>query len=57
MTEKNLKIGDLSRKTGTKVITIRYYEKIGLLAEPARGPGNYRSYDAAALSRLRFIRR
>ena len=57
MTEKNLKIGDLSRKTGTKVVTIRYYEKIGLLAEPDRGPGNYRSYDAAALSRLRFIRR
>ncbi|WP_417809501.1 MerR family DNA-binding transcriptional regulator, partial [Thioclava sp.] len=27
----DLKIGDLSRATGTKVVTIRYYEKIGLL--------------------------
>src|SRR3546814_10536903 len=31
-----LTIGDLSRRTGTKVQTIRYYEQIGLLPEPAR---------------------
>ncbi len=53
----DLKIGDLARTTGTKVVTIRYYEKIGLLAAPLRSAGNYRSYDAAALARLRFIRR
>lgn len=53
----NLKIGDLARATGTKVVTIRYYEKIGLLGAPDRSAGNYRSYDAAALARLRFIRR
>ena len=52
-----LKIGDLARNTGTKVVTIRYYEKIGLLPPPERGAGNSRSYDAAALQRLRFIRR
>ena len=52
-----MKIGDLARATGTKVVTIRYYEKIGLLAAPDRSGGNYRSYDAAALDRLRFIRR
>ena len=57
MSRKNLKIGDLARATGTKVVTIRYYEKIDLLPPPSRDAGNYRSYDAAALDRLRFIRR
>lgn len=50
-------IGDLSRATQTKVETIRYYERIGLLAAPARTEGNYRAYDDEALNRLSFIRR
>ena len=57
MKQGTLQIGDLARNTGTKVVTIRYYEKIGLLPPPERSAGNYRSYDAAALQRLRFIRR
>ncbi|MEW5424999.1 helix-turn-helix domain-containing protein [Amorphus sp. 3PC139-8] len=52
-----MKIGDLARATGTKVVTIRYYEKIGLLAAPNRSKANYRAYDESALDRLRFIRR
>ncbi|MBO6686813.1 MAG: MerR family DNA-binding transcriptional regulator, partial [Parvibaculum sp.] len=40
-------IGGLARATGTKVVTIRYYEKIGLLPEPPRTSGNYRTYDAS----------
>lgn len=35
---------------------MRYYEKEGLLAEPARTSANYRSYGAAHVERLRFIR-
>lgn len=58
MKHGDLKIGDLARDTGTKVVTIRYYEKVGLLPPPGRSEGsNYRRYDAAALQRLRFIRR
>jgi Cu(I)-responsive transcriptional regulator len=53
-----LTIGDLGRATGTKVETIRYYEKAGLLPQPARTTsGNYRAYTAAQLGRLSFIRR
>jgi len=52
-----LKIGELARATGTKVVTIRYYEKVGLLPPPERSAGNYRAYDKTALDRLRFIRR
>ncbi len=50
-------IGDLSKATGTKVETIRYYEQIALLPKPARRANNYRSYDAAHAGRLSFIRR
>lgn len=49
-------IGHLSRKTGCKVTTIRYYEKIGLLPEPRRSAGNTRIYDHRHLDRLAFIR-
>lgn len=50
-------IGELGRLTDTKVETIRYYERMGLLAAPARTAGNYRAYGADHLSRLSFIRR
>jgi Cu(I)-responsive transcriptional regulator len=52
-----LTIGDLGKATGTKVETIRYYERIGLLAKPPRTSGNYRHYGKAELGRLSFIRR
>lgn len=50
-------IGNLAKVTDTKVETIRYYERIGLLPKPARTTGNYRSYGAPELARLSFIRR
>jgi Cu(I)-responsive transcriptional regulator len=53
----NLSIGSLARATGTKVETIRYYERIGLWPAPVRTRGNYRSYDESHLARLSFIRR
>ena len=51
------KIGDLARLTGTKVETIRYYERLGLLPPPARTGGNYRAYSRRHLERLSFVRR
>jgi Cu(I)-responsive transcriptional regulator len=50
-------IGDMSKATATKIETIRYYEKIGLLPEPARTTSNYRDYGHGELGRLSFIRR
>lgn len=52
-----LSIGELAKKSGVKVVTIRYYEQIGLLPAPARTEGNYRAYDREHASRLGFIRR
>lgn len=50
-------IGELARETGVKVVTVRYYEQIGLLPQPARTSGNYRTYTEDHFARLRFIRR
>ena len=52
----DLSIGKLSRASGVKVPTIRYYETIGLLAAPPRSGGGQRRYDKADIERLRFIR-
>jgi DNA-binding transcriptional MerR regulator len=57
MAAEQLTIGDLAKATETKVETIRYYERIGLLPAPARTRGNYRSYSPEQLGRLSFIRR
>jgi len=49
-------IGELSKATGVKVPTIRYYEKEALLSEPIRTEGNQRRYSEAHRDRLVFIR-
>ena len=51
-----MKIGDLSTQASTPVETIRFYEREGLLPEPARTAGNYRIYDAGHVQQLAFIR-
>ncbi|BCA27404.1 Cd(II)/Pb(II)-responsive transcriptional regulator [Pseudomonas sp. SLBN-26] len=51
-----MKIGELARLTECPVETIRYYEREGLLPEPARSEGNYRLYTQAHVERLAFIR-
>jgi DNA-binding transcriptional MerR regulator len=49
-------IGELSAAVGVKIPTIRYYEKIKLMSQPARSQGNQRQYSQAALERLVFIK-
>lgn len=50
-------IGKLAKETDTKVVTIRYYESIGLLPAPLRTGHNYRLYNRDHFKRLSFIRR
>ena len=54
---EHLSIGELSKQTGVKVVTIRYYEQTEVLPAPARTEGNYRTYSQEHVDRLRFIRR
>ncbi len=49
-------IGELARRVGVGVETVRFYERKGLLEVPPRGPSGYRRYPPAAAARLRFIR-
>lgn len=49
-------IGSLSKQTGVKVPTIRYYEQIGLIDPADRTEGNQRRYREDALQRLGFIK-
>jgi DNA-binding transcriptional MerR regulator len=51
-----MRIGEVAERAGVSTKTVRYYESLGLLAEPARTGSGYRVYDPAALDRLRFIR-
>jgi Cd(II)/Pb(II)-responsive transcriptional regulator len=51
-----MKIGELSRKIGVDVETIRYYERERLLPAPSRSVNGYRQYGPQQLERLAFIR-
>lgn len=52
----NLRSGELADAAGVNLQTLRYYERRGLLAEPARSPGGHRLYPAEALTVLRVIK-
>ena len=57
-TEKTtLTIGQIARRTGIAAKTIRFYEEIGLLPRPPRGPNSYRRYSPADINRLLLLRR
>jgi MerR family mercuric resistance operon transcriptional regulator len=52
-----LSIGNLSRRTGVNIETIRYFEKVGLLATPDRTEGGHRVYAERHVRTLSFIKR
>ncbi len=52
-----MNIGQLSRRTGVPIDTVRYYEKQRLLPPPTRSASGYRHYEADDVARLTFIRR
>ncbi|HYP29980.1 MAG TPA: heavy metal-responsive transcriptional regulator [Blastocatellia bacterium] len=52
-----MQIGQLAKESGVTVQAIRFYERRGLLREPARLASGYRTYSAEALQRVRFIKR
>jgi MerR family transcriptional regulator, mercuric resistance operon regulatory protein len=54
---KSLQRGEIARRAGCNLETVRYYEKIGLIPEPPRTGGGYRHYDATHERRLRFVLR
>ena len=52
-----MRISELAETVGVPVSTVRYYERIGLLAEPARTGSGYREYDDSSATQLLFVTR
>lgn len=52
-----LSIGELARRTGVHIETIRYFEKVGMLGAPNRTEGGHRVYAAHQVRALSFIKR
>ena len=51
-----MRIGELAERAGCDAQTVRFYEREGLLEEPARDGSGYRSYDERHAARLAFVR-
>ena len=49
--------GELARRTGVNLETIRYFERVGILAAPPRTEGGHRIYDDTHVRTLGFVRR
>jgi MerR family mercuric resistance operon transcriptional regulator len=54
---EHLTIGTLARLSGVNVETIRYYQRRGLLQEPAKPSGGFRRYSPRIVKQVRFIKR
>ena len=52
-----MKIGEVAKAAGVGIDAVRFYEREGLLPEPARRPSGYREYSPDAVMDLRFIKR
>ena len=53
----SLRRGELAKRTGCNIETIRYYERISLLPNPPRSENGFRRYEESHITRLMFIRR
>jgi len=51
-----MRIGEIAERSGMSTKGLRYYERAGLIDEPARTSSGYRDYGEDVLDRLRFIR-
>ena len=51
-----MKIGEMARRAGVTIDTVRFYERRGVLPPPDRLPSGYRVYGTAAVERVRFAR-
>lgn len=56
-TNQSLTIGEVAKRSGVGVETVRFYEREGLIAEPPRKASGYRQYPLETVDRIRFTRR
>ena len=51
-----LQIGEVAKRAGVSIDTLRYYEKVKLLPRPSRTSGGYRLFATEHIERVRFIK-
>jgi DNA-binding transcriptional MerR regulator len=56
VSERTLRTGEVATRAGVNVQTLRYYERLGLLPPPDRGPGGHRAYPPDTVALLRTIK-
>jgi DNA-binding transcriptional MerR regulator len=56
MNSLEMKIGQVARRAGVSVDTVRYYERLGLLTSLGRTSSGYRRFDGIAAERIRFAK-
>ncbi|MEE4302798.1 MAG: helix-turn-helix domain-containing protein [Wenzhouxiangella sp.] len=57
VSDRHFTVGQLAKATGAKAVTIRYYDRLGLLPSAGRSASGYRLYTSKERDRLLFIRR
>lgn len=57
MTKDNFTTGQVAAAASVQIETSRYYQRLGIIAEPRRPPGGIRRDDSAAIARQRLIKR
>jgi DNA-binding transcriptional MerR regulator len=53
---RGLRTGEVARRAGVNIQTLRYYERRGLIAVPHRSPGGHRTYPADTVALLGVIK-
>ena len=53
---EGLQIGEIAKRAGVSIDTLRYYEKVKLLPRPVRSTGGFRLFGAEHVDRIRFIK-
>jgi MerR family mercuric resistance operon transcriptional regulator len=54
--ERAMTIGQVAKAAGVNVETVRYYQRRGLIGEPAKPPGGHRRYTETIVHQIGFIR-
>lgn len=54
---RTMSVGELSRRAGVNLETVRFYEKERILPEPERTSGGHRIYNESDVERLQFVQR
>ena len=56
MEKTELRIGEIAKRAGVSIDTLRYYERLKLLPRPRRSSGGFRLFASEHIERVKFIK-